>query len=94
VSALIVNDAKMQELNRLYRAINSPTDVLSFRMADGEFSYLHPDVLGDIVISADTARRRPKPQATVSPRNCGCWQFTGHYTCWDMRMKPSPATPA
>ncbi|UCD57107.1 MAG: rRNA maturation RNase YbeY [Candidatus Hydrogenedentota bacterium] len=55
VSVLIVNDARIRELNRLYRGIDSPTDVLAFAMAEGRFTDLHPDLLGDVVISAERA---------------------------------------
>jgi probable rRNA maturation factor len=55
VSVLIVNDALIRELNRSYRGIDSPTDVLAFPMAEGEFASVHPDLLGDVVISADRA---------------------------------------
>lgn len=55
VSVLIVNDARIRELNRTYRGVDSPTDVLAFAMAEGESAHLHPELLGDIVISADRA---------------------------------------
>lgn len=51
LSVLITNDRSIQELNRDYRNIDSPTDVLSFSQDD-------PLVLGDIVISKDTALRQ------------------------------------
>jgi probable rRNA maturation factor len=58
VSVLIVNDSRIRELNRQYRGIDSPTDVLAFAMGEGDFVDLHPQLLGDVVISADTARRQ------------------------------------
>jgi len=50
-----VNDETMREYNSLYRDIRKTTDVLSFAQ-DG------PDItiLGDIIISAETAKRRSK----------------------------------
>lgn len=50
-------DARLHELNRDYRGIDRPTDVLSFVMQEGEGE---PDegeelVLGDIFISVDRA---------------------------------------
>jgi len=62
VSILLVNDSRMRDLNRLYRGIDSSTDVLAFAMGEGEFSDLHPDLLGDIVISVNTADKQ-KDQA-------------------------------
>ncbi len=60
VSILFVDDNVMQELNYKYLKKKSPTDVLAFRMADGDFSDIHPEILGDIIISLDTARSRAK----------------------------------
>ena len=53
LSITFIDDQRMRELNRAYRNINRTTDVLSFPQDEG------PDytLLGDIVISLDTARR-------------------------------------
>jgi len=51
-----VNDETICELNNQYRNKNKPTDVLSFSLQEGEFSNINPDVLGDIVISVETAK--------------------------------------
>jgi probable rRNA maturation factor len=56
LSILLVGDSRMTELNTTYRGISNPTNVLSFPMAD-DFSSPAPQLLGDIVISADTAAR-------------------------------------
>ena len=58
VSVLIVGDSRIQKLNRTYREIDSPTDVLAFPMGEGEFGDLHPHILGDVVISADRAQEQ------------------------------------
>jgi probable rRNA maturation factor len=50
----------MQRLNARYRGIDRPTDVLAFAMREGAFAYLHPQVLGDVVISAETALRQAR----------------------------------
>jgi probable rRNA maturation factor len=60
VSVLIVGDARIRELNRIYRGVDSPTDVLAFAMAEGELAHLNPELLGDIVISAETAEAQAK----------------------------------
>ncbi|NLW16221.1 MAG: rRNA maturation RNase YbeY [Firmicutes bacterium] len=54
--ALVDNDA-MRALNRQYRGIDKPTDVLSFSQLEGEELFDVPDVLilGDIVISIEQA---------------------------------------
>jgi probable rRNA maturation factor len=56
ISLSFVNDETMQQLNNQYRHKNQPTDVLSFSLQEGEFSNINPHVLGDIVISVDTAK--------------------------------------
>lgn len=55
VSVSIVDDAEMADLNRQYRKKRGPTNVLSFPMNEGEGAGLNPLLLGDVVISADTA---------------------------------------
>jgi len=57
VSILIVDDARIQELNRDYLQRDKPTNVISFSMLEGDEASLHPQLLGDVVISADTAAR-------------------------------------
>lgn len=56
LSILIVDDHKIEELNTEYRGKKKPTNVLSFPMRDGEPPYISP-LLGDVVISADTAKK-------------------------------------
>ena len=56
LSILFVDDLKIAELNRAYRNKTGPTNVLSFSMREGEFGGVTP-MLGDVVISADTALR-------------------------------------
>jgi probable rRNA maturation factor len=56
LSISFIDDVNMRELNRTYRQIDRTTDVLSFPQDEG------PDftLLGDIIISLDTARRHSK----------------------------------
>ncbi len=51
LSVMLCDDAFIQGLNLQWRAKDAPTDVLSFPMDDDE-------VLGDVVISLDTATRQ------------------------------------
>jgi len=60
VSVRFVDDAAIQALNRGYRKKNKPTDVLAFAQREGPGGALHPGLLGDIVISVDTARRQAR----------------------------------
>ena len=57
ISLLITDDAQVRELNRTYRGTDKPTNVLSFPMQEGKFSDLASGLLGDVVISIDTARK-------------------------------------
>ena len=57
VTVAIVDDAEIRRMNREYRGIDSPTDVLSFPAPEGFMLLSEPDAfLGDIAISVDRAR--------------------------------------
>jgi probable rRNA maturation factor len=58
VSISFVDDAEIQGLNRRYLRRDKPTNVIAFPMREGEFPILHPNLLGDVVISAETAQRQ------------------------------------
>ncbi|MCP3030351.1 rRNA maturation RNase YbeY [Halobacillus sp. A1] len=66
ISISFVDNKEIQELNRNYRQIDSPTDVISFPMqelGDGEVEVQNEDLpvlLGDIVISVDKANEQAK----------------------------------
>ena len=53
-----MDEFESQSLNRDYRGKDRPTDVLAFAMSEGEGGGLHPDLLGDVVISLETAARQ------------------------------------
>ncbi len=44
-------------MNREYLHKDRPTNVISFSMQEGEFGAMNPELLGDVVISADTAAK-------------------------------------
>ena len=48
----------MRKLNRDYRHIDASTDVLSFALNEGSDPDPHPEMLGDIVVSMETAARQ------------------------------------
>ncbi len=58
LSVVLVSDKQIARLNRQYRRQNQATDVLAFAMQEGEFSQLNPQLLGDVVISVETAQRQ------------------------------------
>lgn len=67
VSVTICNDNYIHELNREYRGKDKPTDVLSFPMLEFD----SPEVttlLGDIIISADTAARQAEEYGNTLER--------------------------
>lgn len=55
LSLAFVDDAEMRLLNATYRRVNEATDVLAFAMTEGRFGEVNPQVLGDVVISVETA---------------------------------------
>jgi probable rRNA maturation factor len=57
LSILIVDDPHIAELNMKYLNHQGATNVISFPMQEGPFADITPDLLGDVVISADTAHR-------------------------------------
>lgn len=58
VSVLLTDDVDIRQLNRDYRGVDAPTDVLAFSMREGEDSDVNPSLLGDLVISLETAARQ------------------------------------
>jgi probable rRNA maturation factor len=57
LSILIVDDQQIAQLNHQYLNREGPTNVIAFPMRQSPFSDIAPDLLGDVVISADTAER-------------------------------------
>jgi probable rRNA maturation factor len=60
ISILIVDDPQIEKLNRKYLNRNGPTDVIAFPMREGEFRHISPQLLGDVVISTDTAAKEAR----------------------------------
>src|SRR5688572_10442904 len=58
VALRLCSDAAIRELNRDYRNKNKPTDVLAFAQRDAATA--DQTLLGDIVISVDTAKKQAK----------------------------------
>ncbi|MBW2409575.1 MAG: rRNA maturation RNase YbeY [Deltaproteobacteria bacterium] len=58
LSILIVDDQQIARLNRQYLNREGPTNVIAFAMQEGPFSEIAPDLLGDVVISIETAYRQ------------------------------------
>ena len=58
VSIALVDDETIMQLNKQYRHKNRPTDVLSFSQEQEIAIPGTPKLLGDVVISVDTAKRQ------------------------------------
>ena len=57
LTVVLVDDPEITRLNRQYFRRNRPTNVISFPMMDGTAVSGRAKLLGDIVISAETAER-------------------------------------
>ncbi|MBC8391315.1 MAG: rRNA maturation RNase YbeY [Deltaproteobacteria bacterium] len=55
LSILIVDDSQIGSLNKKYLNREGTTNVIAFPMQEGQFSDVNPQLLGDIVISVETA---------------------------------------
>jgi probable rRNA maturation factor len=60
LSIALVGDGEIRELNRDYRQRDRATDVLSFSLVDGDWASFRGGMLGDVVISLETARRQAR----------------------------------
>ena len=63
VSISFVSDEEIHRLNKEYRQIDQPTDVLSFALEEGEDNYSIegneiPRMPGDIIVSVDKAKEQ------------------------------------
>lgn len=56
-AVVLTDDDEVRELNAEWRGIDKPTDVLSFAMREGEGAEFAGGLLGDVVVSVETARR-------------------------------------
>lgn len=71
VSIALVDDASIHSLNKQYRGKDAPTDVLSFSMEQDIAVPGAPRLLGDVVISMDTAQRQAEAaQRSIDEELC------------------------
>ena len=57
LSLLLVDDDQIREYNKTYLGRVGSTNVISFAMREGEFGDINPQLLGDIILSVETAYR-------------------------------------
>jgi len=71
LSILVVSNSHIRGLNRKYRGKDSSTDVLAFCIRVGEDISKDNPILGDVVISAETAKREAaKRKISVKKEIC------------------------
>ena len=61
----ITTDPVIHALNRDFRRKNKPTDVLAFAQREGPAGAAPPGVLGDVIVSIDTAARQARRRGPV-----------------------------
>lgn len=66
LSVLLCDDATIHALNRDYRKRDKPTDVLAFAMREGDDGHLAGDLLGDVIVSLETATRQAKERGITA----------------------------
>jgi probable rRNA maturation factor len=87
LSILLCDDATIQRLNRDYRRKDKPTDVLAFALREGRDGHLAGDLLGDVVISLDTARHQARANHRATREEVRMLLAHGllHLLGWDHR---------
>lgn len=55
ISLLFVDNEQIRQMNRQYLNQDHPTNVISFSIREGDYGHVNPQLLGDIVISAERA---------------------------------------
>lgn len=64
LSILLIDNVGMQELNKIYRGVDAPTDVLSFPMMSNNEEYLFERgqtvMLGDVAISVEMVMKHAR----------------------------------
>ena len=75
----------MTELNRTYRGVDKTTDVLSFSQREGQNGDSWDNLLGDVIISVEQARRQAIEYGHSLAREVGFLTVHGvlHLLGWD-----------
>ena len=60
ISILIVDDPQIAIFNKKYLRRHGPTNVIAFPMRTDSFSNINPELLGDVVVSIETAEKEGK----------------------------------
>lgn len=62
LDVLLTDDSEQRRLNRRYRGVDQPTNVLSFVLADAPLPPGAPLLLGDVVLARETVAREAAEQ--------------------------------
>ncbi len=68
LSIVLVDDARIAELNQAYLQRQGSTNVIAFPMREGDHGDIHPELLGDVVISMDTSAREAREAGLSAER--------------------------
>ena len=87
ISIVLTNPENIHKINKQYRNIDKPTDVLSFPMFEKEEieqkikdnKFEHEDVLGDIVISIEQVEKQAKEYGHTFKREFSYMLVHGFY---------------
>ena len=60
LSLLFIDDEGIRTINRDYLRRDRPTNVIAFSLSEGSFGEVNPGILGDVVVSVETAGREAK----------------------------------
>lgn len=77
VSILFVNDEEIRRLNKIYRNKDIATDVLAFSMQEGRFAKINSEILGDVVVSVETAKRCAAEQNSTFAKELSLYLIHG-----------------
>lgn len=90
VSLSFMDEAEMRNVNREFRDVDSPTDVLTFPLYEDEAgNFVPPDVsplmLGDIAVCADVVKRNASAHGVSDTSEFALVLFHGllHLLAWD-----------
>ena len=83
VSVILVKKRKIHEINRDYRAIDRPTDVITFAAMEGEVFGMEDEIeLGDIFINVDAVVSQAQEYGHSQKREIGFLFVHGLLHCF------------
>ncbi len=85
LSLFLTDDETVHELNRTYRGVDKPTDVLSFSQREGENLDEWDNLLGDVIISVEKAQQQAEEYGHSMAREVAFLTVHGvlHLLGWD-----------